>query len=1201
MRKLTTLLTLLLLTVVGAMAQSYTIDVDYEHGTFYRYKNGYTMTQNTPGSPYNGSAPVDNAGSPSSNYGAWAYKWVSAYSSAPTVTVIADVDNHGNKFETTTHQFTSGTNLTWSIEVEEGYRIMSYSIEGTTESGTFTLTPEGQEATNFTTSGGSLTVDGLSSSSVTFKTTGGGSDVRLNYTKFQVRVAKLVTVDWESYSGWTRNNVASVWWVGITTPGTTADTYMMSQFQFAQETGYGAATRYACISTTGPTSAGAVLDEADVLAVSTNSVTATAQEYYTYQLADEIELTGATTYYMVFLTSNEPTDGKYTVGTQRVSLNTSYGTYVAGTMASNGVLQSTWTPGFKATLSTFSSYNVNYTCKSTVDNSTITTGSFEGVVGAISAPDLTGYVFDHATTSDGESYTITSDVTSDLDLILYYAPLYDVTYNVYFDGTLKGTETVQQAHGTASEVPESFKRAYAQYAYDVTEITASTEVNATVTFNLPFVTSTDFATAKWYYLQQHTTNKRYNYTDSSNACKWATSNAETENYQWAFVGNGYDGVKVINKGSGDGLYMKDAASITMNEDGTVWSIDEINDTRFCLYNAAETIGDGKYINSRSAGMGKWNSNDAGSQMWVIEVPTNADQYLAAVEEANALITLNTNAITAKKSDEVITALTATLGVDPNSATEDDVQAVRDAISAVLAADPVSLAIPDGTYLIVNGNRYPYMNADAVNGEEVNGANNPNWYESFWNIKTVDGGVTIQNAITGKYIPLPAISTHAVLTSTPTTLAVSKSSSGNPGFFSLGNLSAYRGLHMSGSGTLVGWTSGGASDWTLVPFEDVTDFSTMETNAATAAASLMSNRKSNLGDVLLRYKEAPVSDVENNEYAAYQSSPSMESYAAYVQAILAVEKNLPVDGAYYRIYNLNKSNAYIRVGDDSNCYADDFDGNDLTNLWQFVKNGSYYHLFNPQTQTYLGATGVGSSASQTPASTSGVDYELAIRGDGFSLHQIGCSYLMQVEGSNNHLTGWSTNAAWQAVEVTDATVDITLNIASDGNSYATYYSPFGLTLGSGVVANAVSVNGESAAMEALESALAPLTPVLLVSEDGATSVTAVITPNVEATTTTNALEGTLVEKSLVSGQLVLAEASGKVGFYTLADGYNLGANKAYLVVPEGVRSLVLTQGTTGISSILNAENNGVAYDLQGRRVLNAQKGLYILNGKKVLVK
>lgn len=43
--------------------------------------------------------------------------------------------------------------------------------------------------------------------------------------------------------------------------------------------------------------------------------------------------------------------------------------------------------------------------------------------------------------------------------------------------------------------------------------------------------------------------------------------------------------------------------------------------------------------------------------------------------------------------------------------------------------------------------------------------------------------------------------------------------------------------------------------------------------------------------------------------------------------------------------------------------------------------------------------------------------------------------------------------------------------------------------------------------------------------------------------------------------------------------------------------------TGINSveISSEKKTEVIYDLQGRRVANATKGLYIINGKKVLVK
>ena len=81
----------------------------------------------------------------------------------------------------------------------------------------------------------------------------------------------------------------------------------------------------------------------------------------------------------------------------------------------------------------------------------------------------------------------------------------------------------------------------------------------------------------------------------------------------------------------------------------------------------------------------------------------------------------------------------------------------------------------------------------------------------------------------------------------------------------------------------------------------------------------------------------------------------------------------------------------------------------------------------------------------------------------------------------------------------------------------------------------------------------------------------------------------------------------VGFYYgVADGaaFTNGAHKAYLALPaaSGVRAFLFNGNTT--TGIQNATSNNAAtqvYDLQGRRVQSAQKGLYIINGKKVLVK
>ena len=64
-----------------------------------------------------------------------------------------------------------------------------------------------------------------------------------------------------------------------------------------------------------------------------------------------------------------------------------------------------------------------------------------------------------------------------------------------------------------------------------------------------------------------------------------------------------------------------------------------------------------------------------------------------------------------------------------------------------------------------------------------------------------------------------------------------------------------------------------------------------------------------------------------------------------------------------------------------------------------------------------------------------------------------------------------------------------------------------------------------------------------------------------------------------------------------------AFKAYLPVAEGdaapaMFSFGRGEGTTGIEQIVNNENV-VIYDLAGRRVQKMEKGIYIVNGKKVI--
>lgn len=83
------------------------------------------------------------------------------------------------------------------------------------------------------------------------------------------------------------------------------------------------------------------------------------------------------------------------------------------------------------------------------------------------------------------------------------------------------------------------------------------------------------------------------------------------------------------------------------------------------------------------------------------------------------------------------------------------------------------------------------------------------------------------------------------------------------------------------------------------------------------------------------------------------------------------------------------------------------------------------------------------------------------------------------------------------------------------------------------------------------------------------------------------------------------------FYGAAEGaaFNIAAGKAYLAVPEALASKVLGfaigGGVTGIGAVAdngNAAGQRTVYNLQGQRVNGKlAKGVYIVNGKKVIIK
>ena len=147
-----------------------------------------------------------------------------------------------------------------------------------------------------------------------------------------------------------------------------------------------------------------------------------------------------------------------------------------------------------------------------------------------------------------------------------------------------------------------------------------------------------------------------------------------------------------------------------------------------------------------------------------------------------------------------------------------------------------------------------------------------------------------------------------------------------------------------------------------------------------------------------------------------------------------------------------------------------------------------------------------------------------------------------------------------------------------------------------------------------------TGLILKSASGA-AVSDVVVPVIENANSvgTNLLVGTVAgvtvdPSSAENGyNYLFGKKNEVVGFYKLVDKtYNLGVNKAYLhtaadITPamSSAKGVIMDFGdgeTTAISNIdADVPNDAIYYNLNGQRVVNPVKGVYILNGKKVMVK
>lgn len=179
-------------------------------------------------------------------------------------------------------------------------------------------------------------------------------------------------------------------------------------------------------------------------------------------------------------------------------------------------------------------------------------------------------------------------------------------------------------------------------------------------------------------------------------------------------------------------------------------------------------------------------------------------------------------------------------------------------------------------------------------------------------------------------------------------------------------------------------------------------------------------------------------------------------------------------------------------------------------------------------------------------------------------------------------------------------------------WATYCSPYALDLTKATgLTDAYIVTGGAAGVLTKTSVVGGTVPantgLLLKGAEGTVTIPVVASSSTDVSG--NKLVGVTANTEIAANAGYVLMADPSLGFYQNSNAFTVGANTAYLPAGfdgAGARTFFQLDGeATGISETVtvNSEKfaNAPVYNLNGQRVAQPTRGLYIVNGRKVVVK
>ena len=386
------------------------------------------------------------------------------------------------------------------------------------------------------------------------------------------------------------------------------------------------------------------------------------------------------------------------------------------------------------------------------------------------------------------------------------------------------------------------------------------------------------------------------------------------------------------------------------------------------------------------------------------------------------------------------------------------------------------------------------------------------------------------------------------------------------------------------------------------------------NGGTTVGYYTAESAANLVTVLNAAKEAVADEDRTLE-------SNVAAMVALQNAVAALETIQPTEGAFYTIKNAYTKN-YMNVSDGAGAtvYGGDAALNEMFVFEPVEGKDGVFYLYNVKRAQYLSsgpAHGAGQAAFATSESTHaktvtiknlGVANQVSITPDGgATLHN---------DTNYGTVVGWNSGAdsksAWFIEEVSNPSEFVhTLEVSEVG--YATLCLGCDVVIPEGVEVYAAREFDEEGNLELTQiTGILPANEAVIVKAP-AESYTFAYSAN-KGAAVDNLFEGTTVNTNIKEAAYVLGNANG-IGMYKAemnqdeGNAWRNNAFKAYLpasVVPttaQGAASYSFRfPGTTGIENVEVENEVKAIYDLTGRRVETiTAPGIYIVNGKKVLVK